>query len=120
MIIIYYRSKCSSSVKAINWLEKRGIPYQKRKIEQISQERLYHILSLTDNGFFDIFKKKGNSVTQSKIEYIIDMNFDNAIKYICNHTEVLRTPVLFSSNKLLIGHDDIEIRKFIPKKSRNI
>lgn len=120
MIIIYTRARCRSSIKSVRWLEKHLIPFKKRRVEQLSKENLTIILSLSESGFSDILKKRGDFRTQLKIEHLSELNYNQAVDYLSNHTEILRTPLIFSNNKLLVGHDDVEIRKFIPHINRKL
>lgn len=118
MLIVYYRSGCHSSIKALIWLRKYGVRYKKRKLVQLSQQTLLSMLALTENGMVDLLKRKSDFPTQEKIKKVQEMNFNQAIDYLSHHPEVLRTPILVSNNKLLIGYHDTEIRQFMPKGYR--
>lgn len=118
MLIVYYRSGCNSSIKALIWLREHGVRYKKRRLEQLSHHTLLSMLALTENGMVDLFKRKSDFSTQEKIKKIQEMSFNQAIDYLSHHPEVLRTPIFFSHNKLLIGYHDTEIRQFMPRSYR--
>lgn len=120
MIIIYYRSRCRSSRKAVRWLERHLIPFRKCRIEQLSKENLTEILSLSEGGFTDILKKSDDFRTQVKIEHLSKLSYNQAINFLSYNTEILRSPLIISYNKLLVGHNDVEIRMFIPQTNRKI
>lgn len=46
------------------------------------------------------------------------MDFNDTVDFLLNHTELLKTPILIDKNKLMIGFNAEEIRKFIPKNRR--
>lgn len=120
MVVVYYRPGCSSSARALEWLKEHGVPYKKYRIEQISKEQLLIILTLTENGLTDLFKGKGNLSTRTKITDIQEIKFNEAIDYVSQHPELIRTPILHSRNKLLIGYHETDIRQFIPHNYRLI
>ncbi|MFQ6322509.1 ArsC/Spx/MgsR family protein [Lactococcus garvieae] len=102
-MIIYYRSGCYSSIKSLKWLEVHGVLCKKSRIEQVTKENLLKIVALTDNGIMDLLKRKADPRTQSKIEDIQEMSFNQVLEYLSHHSELLRTPILVSQDKLLIG-----------------
>lgn len=116
MITIFQRKNCSSSQKTIFWFKKYNIKYQEYNINSIPKQQLVQVLSLTDGGFTSIVKIQGDAQTQSKIKKLYQKkSFNNALTYLKMHPEILRTPIIFSDNKILIGYNEDEIRKFLPK-----
>lgn len=118
MVTIYYRKNCNSSKKALQWLKKHNIKYQGYSTNNIPKDTLLHILSLTDEGFTNILKIQGDKQTQLKIKKLYQMSTYSALTYLKKHPEILRSPIIFSENKILIGYNDDEIRKFIPQPHR--
>lgn len=116
MITVYYKKSCTSSKKAIKWLDNHNIKYNKCIISKISQKDLIHVLSLTDNGLESIVKTQGQSKIKKKIASLYELTFNGALDYLKSNSEILRTPIIFSDKKLLIGYHDVEIRQFISKK----
>ncbi|MFQ6323628.1 ArsC/Spx/MgsR family protein [Lactococcus garvieae] len=120
MITIYQRSSCSSSKKAMQWFDFNQLTYEKKKVDFLSREQLIAILSLTENGLEDIIKTQGDSKTRSKVKKLTSMTFNDALFYIQTHSEVLRTPIILSQKKLLVGFNNDDIRQFIPHHNRAI
>lgn len=87
-------------------------------MDSITSRELIHILSLTDNGFYDILKKSGSkdSQTEERKRSIQLMKFNEGIKFILENTDLLRSPIIFDEKKLIIGYNSDEIRVFLPKK----
>ncbi|MFK4944587.1 ArsC/Spx/MgsR family protein [Lactococcus garvieae] len=48
------------------------------------------------------------------------MNFIDGINFISNHTQLLRTPIIFENNKLTIGYNAENMRIFLSRDYRNI
>lgn len=118
MITIYQRSSCGSSQKAMHWLDNNRISYKKSNIECLSHKQLITILKLTDNGMEDIVKSQGNAKTKSKVKVLNQLKFNDALNYLQFHSEILRTPIIVSHKKLLIGFHSENIRQFIPHNNR--
>ena len=118
MVIIYYRKTCSSSKRALKWFDDHNIEYKKYQIERITKQKLLLLLSLTDNGIGDIVKSERHKKTREKLRNLYGMNLNEAIEYLQEHPEILRTPIIISHNKVLIGYHNTEIRTFIPDSKR--
>lgn len=118
MIKVYHKKSCYSSRKAQEWLNLHNINYSAQPIEKISKDDLLLILSLTENGIEDIVKFKPIVQTQIKIDSLADMTVSAAIDYIKQNPEILRIPIIFTKNKLLVGYSDVEIRQFISHSKR--
>lgn len=52
------------------------------------------------------------------MEKMDKMDFNDTVDFILKHTELLKTPILIDKNKLMIGFNAEDIRKFIPKNRR--
>lgn len=119
MVIIYYKSN-ESSKKALRWLDMYNVDYQIYPVEEISRKHLVKILSMTDKGIKEILKKKCTPKNQINIDKLYSMNMENMLLYLTLHSELLSTPLIFSDNNLLIGYNEDQIRKFIPRNTRII
>lgn len=80
------------------------------------------VLALTENGFSDILKRPSRVNTQSREELrkIERMNFTDGIRFISNHTHLLKAPIIFEKNKLTIGYNAENMRIFLSRDYRNI
>lgn len=117
MINIYFQIKCSSSRKAHRWFNDFGIPINSIPINKISKKEIIRILSLTDQGINGIIKRPVGNYTQTgkEISLIEKLKFNDAIDYLKKHPELLKTPIIIEKNKILIGYNVNEIRKFLPQ-----
>ncbi|BAV02017.1 Regulatory protein Spx [Lactococcus formosensis] len=81
-----------------------------------------NVLALTENGFSDILKcpSRVNSQSREELSKIEMMNFIDGINFISNHTQLLRTPIIFENNKLTIGYNAENMRIFLSRDYRNI
>ena len=120
MIRIYYRASCNSSRRAVAWFEKYGIEVQKYKISELNRKELVKLLSNSDEGILDIVKHSGKiSLDVNKaINYMMDMTFNKALDFLLSHTILLQTPIILEENNWLVGYNEDEIRKFLPKEYR--
>ena len=120
LIDIYFQIKCSSSRKAHRWFNNFGIPVNSVPINKISKKEIIRILSLTDQGLNEIIKRPigDHTKTNTEISLIEKLKFNEAIDYLKKHPELLKTPIIIENQKILIGYNANEIRKFLPKRYR--
>lgn len=90
----------------------------KMKIDFLSRTQLITILSLTENELEDIIKGHGDSKTRSKVKKLTTMILNEVLFYIQTHSEILRTPVIISQKKLLVGFNSEDIHQFILQSNR--
>lgn len=120
MLKIYYRGGCNSSRRAISWIEKYKLNKQKIHINKISRYDLIRLLQYSDKGIQDVVKRPVRSslkVTKA-LKNIESLTFNEAVDYILSHPYVLQTPMILQNNNHLIGYNEYEIRKFLPKEYR--
>uniref|UniRef100_UPI00359C4DBC ArsC/Spx/MgsR family protein n=1 Tax=Lactococcus garvieae TaxID=1363 RepID=UPI00359C4DBC len=84
---------------------------------EISKEDLFQILSLSEKGFPEVLKTKSKTGTHydKLLKECQDLSFDAALDFVLKHTELLRTPLVFDYHNLMIGFNEEEIRKFLPR-----
>ncbi|QPS70376.1 ArsC/Spx/MgsR family protein [Lactococcus garvieae] len=118
---IYYRGSCASSKKALEWFRSHDIEIEVVKIREITHKDLIHVLSLSDNGVFDIVKRSSGPVSDENIknrEKINNMSFNEALVYLKKHPALLMTPIILEADRCLIGFNSEQIRQFFPIKYR--
>lgn len=122
MITLYYDLSSNSCKQALTRLKNHGIEYEMKRISKISEIDLMNVLALTENGFSDILKcpSRVNSQSREELSKIEMMNFIDGINFISNHTQLLRTPIIFENNKLTIGYNAENMRIFLSRDYRNI
>ncbi|MDT2620865.1 ArsC/Spx/MgsR family protein [Lactococcus petauri] len=120
MIKIYYRGSCGSSRRAFSWFEKYNIDVQKQQISKMTRDDLFKLLQLSDEGLKDIVKRPGKSSSEVKdaLKYMELLSFNEALDFVLSHPCVLQTPIIMDGNNHLIGYNEDEIRKFLPKEYR--
>lgn len=120
MIKIYYRGSCGSSRRAYSWFEKYDINVQKQQISKMTRNDLVKILKDSDEGLIDIVKRPGKSSMEVKeaLRYMGYLSFNEALDFLLTHPHVLQTPIIIDDHSLLIGYNEDEIRKFLPKAYR--
>lgn len=120
MIYLYYRQRCTSSLKAIQWFKRYGLDVCIRPSNQISWEELITVLASTDNGISDLIKhpNHGSDEERAEIRSMKTMTLNQAIDYIKVAPKLLRSPIIIEGNKVLIGYNPDQIRMFLPKVYR--
>lgn len=120
MIKVYFRGSCGSSRRAFSWFEKYNINVQKYQISKMTRSDLVKLLQLSDEGLKDIIKRPGKSSSEVRdaITYMELLSFNEALDFVLSHSYVLQTPIIIDGNNYLIGYNEDEIRKFLPKEYR--
>lgn len=120
MIRLYYRQRCTSSPKAIQWFKKYKLDIHIRTMGQISREEIITALSSTDKGISELVKhpSHGSEEDASKIRLIKTMTLNEAMDFIKVNPDLLRSPIIIEKDKVLIGYNPEQIRMFLPKEYR--
>lgn len=118
-ITIYEKPSCNSSKIALRCLDNYNIEYEKLRINSISFKHLVSILKMTECGLDDIVRtQRVPAVLKKKVRKLYSLTLSEALIYLLLNPELLRTPIIFSENKLLVGFNPYEIRKFVPNVYR--
>lgn len=120
MIKVYYRGSCDSSRRTFSWFEKYNIDVQKYQISKINRTDLVKLLQLSEEGINDIVKRSGKSSIEVKdaLKYMELLSFNYALNFIISHPYILQPPIIMDEHSYLIGYNEDEIRKFLPKEYR--
>ncbi|MGY3713879.1 ArsC/Spx/MgsR family protein [Lactococcus petauri] len=120
MIHLYYRQRCTSTPRAIEWFKSYGIKVCIRSSGQISREELITALSSTEKGFTDLLKHPNhlNDEEMSKIRLLKTLTLNQALDFIKVNPQLLRSPIIIERNKVLIGYNPDQIRMFLPPEYR--
>lgn len=121
MITLFITPSCTSCRKARNWLEKHNLPFVERNIfqERLTVAEIKEILSMTEEGTDEIIS------TRSRAYDELDIDFDalplqQLYLVIQENPGVLKRPIIMDHKRLQIGYHEDEIRRFMPRKIRNI
>lgn len=110
---LYTKPSCASSRKARAYLASYGINYEHQRLNQegITEEDLRGILSLTENGVEDILKR-------NLVDKFQEVKMNDFIQTALANPTILKTPILFDKNKLVVGYNEEEIRLFMPRNEK--
>lgn len=120
MIRLYYRERCTSSTKVIQWFKKYRLDFQRKTMGQISREDIITVLASTDKGISDLVKhpSHGSEEDSSKIRLMESMSLNEAIDYLKVNPNLLRSPIIIEKENVLIGYNPEQIRMFLPQAYR--
>ena len=121
MIKIYLSGSCSSCRKDKKWLRKRHIEFEEINLTKDIMEKddLIKILSLTENGLEDVIATRGK--TYSGLNHNFDeLGLEEAYRLIQENPRLLKRPLIFDEQRLLIGFNEDGIRAFIPPEVRRV
>lgn len=118
-VTIYTQSSCSSSRKALKWLKDNNIAYNEKRItsQPLTLAEFKHILSMTEEGTDEIIATNSNDFKNLKVD-IEQLSIQQLYNLIQQHPRMLRSPILMDEKRIQIGYNEMDIRRFIPRKIR--
>ncbi|OCS94294.1 transcriptional regulator Spx [Caryophanon latum] len=118
-VTIYTQASCSSSRKAIKWLKENNIEYTEKRItsQLLSLAEFKEILSMTEDGTDEIIATNSNDFKNLQID-IDQLSIQELYTLIQQYPRMLRSPILIDSKRIQVGYNEMDIRRFIPRKVR--
>ena len=118
-VTIYTQSSCSSSRKALKWLNENNIPYTEKRItsQPLTLAEFKNILSMTEDGTDEIIATNSNDFKNLDVD-IEQLSIQELYNLIQQHPRMLRSPILLDEKRIQIGYNEMDIRRFIPRKIR--
>lgn len=121
MIIVYSRVSCTSSRGVRSWFKSYQLPYQEISLNQetITKHHFYGILQLTHNGVEELLSTGGRTYAKlSKTVNFDELKLTELFRLIQLYPKLLKTPIIFDDQRLLVGFNEQEIRQFLPRTYR--
>ncbi|MEF7406929.1 transcriptional regulator SpxA [Pediococcus acidilactici] len=121
MVNLYTSPSCTSCRKAKAWLEEHGIQYKERNIfsEPLSAAEIKQVLQLTENGTEEIVSRRSKVFQELDVD-LDDLSLKQLIDLIEKNPGLLRRPILVDDKRLQVGYNEDEIRRFLPRKVRQL
>lgn len=121
MVNLYTSPSCTSCRKAKAWLEEHGIQYKERNIfsEPLSAAEIKQVLQLTENGTEEIVSRRSKVFQELDVD-LDDLSLKQLIDLIEKNPGLLRCPILVDDKRLQVGYNEDEIRRFLPRKVRQL
>ena len=118
-VIIYTQSSCSSSRKALKWLKENNISYTEKRItsQPLTLAEFKNILSMTEDGTDEIIATNSNDFKNLQVD-IDQLSIQELYNLIQKHPRMLRSPILLDEKRIQVGYNEMDIRRFIPRKVR--
>ncbi|MEE1130600.1 MAG: transcriptional regulator Spx [Caryophanon sp.] len=118
-VTIYTQASCSSSRKAIKWLKENNIEYTEKRItsQLLSLAEFKEVLSMTEDGTDEIIATNSNDFKNLQID-IDQLSIQELYTLIQQYPRMLRSPILIDSKRIQVGYNEMDIRRFIPRKVR--
>jgi len=121
MISLYTTPSCTSCRKARAWLTENELPFKERNIfsDPLNSDELMEILSLTKNGTEDIISSRSKVYQKLDID-LEELKLEELLSLIEKYPNLLKRPIILDENKLQVGYNEEDIRKFVPRNLRKI
>ena len=118
-VTIYTQTSCTSSKKALQWLRENNISYKEKRItsEPLTLSEFKRILSMTEDGTDEIISKNSKDFKNLHCD-IEQLSIQELYSIVKDHPKMLRSPILLDDKRLQVGYNEMDIRRFIPRKVR--
>ena len=121
MVTLYTSPSCTSCRKARAWLKEHDIAFKEKNIssEPLSLNEIKNILRMTEDGTEDIISKRSKAYQNLSID-LNDLSMKDLFKLISKNPGLLRRPIIIDDKRLQVGYNEDEIRRFLPRKVREL
>ena len=118
-VTIYTQSSCSSSRKALKWLKENNIEFIEKRItsQPLTLAEFKNILSMTEDGTDEIIATNSNDFKNLNVD-IDQLSIQELYTLIQQYPRMLRSPILLDEKRIQVGYNEMDIRRFIPRKVR--
>lgn len=118
-VTIYTQSSCSSSRKAIKWLKENNIDFNEKRItsQPLTLSEFKNILKMTEDGTDEIIATNSNDFKSLDVD-IEQLSIQDLYHLIQQYPRMLRSPILLDEKRIQVGYNEMDIRRFIPRKVR--
>ena len=118
-VTIYTQSSCSSSRKALKWLKENNITFNEKRItsQPLTITEFKNILSMTEDGTDEIIATNSNDFKNLNVD-IDQLSIQELYKLIQKYPRMVRSPILLDEKRIQVGYNEMDIRRFIPRKVR--
>ncbi|RUL50774.1 MULTISPECIES: transcriptional regulator Spx [Lysinibacillus] len=118
-VTIYTQSSCSSSRKAIKWLKENNISFIEKRItsQPLTLAEFKNILRMTEDGTDEIIATNSNDFKNLDLD-IDQLSIQDLYNIIQQYPRMLRSPILLDEKRIQVGYNEMDIRRFIPRKVR--
>ena len=119
MVTLYSSPSCTSCRKAKQWLVDHNLPFIERNLnkEPLRAEDVKAMLRLTEDGTEELISTRSKIFSELTID-LDDMSINKLIDLIVMYPSLLKRPIILDDQRMQIGDNDDEIRRFLPREVR--
>ncbi|MEN2368996.1 transcriptional regulator Spx [Leuconostoc lactis] len=119
MVTLYSSPSCTSCRKAKQWLVDHNLPFVERNLnkEPLRAEEVKAMLRLTEDGTEELISTRSKIFSELTID-LDDMSINKLIDLIVMYPSLLKRPIILDDQRMQIGYNDDEIRRFLPSEVR--
>lgn len=119
MVTLYSSPSCTSCRKAKQWLVDHNLPFIERNLnkEPLRAEDVKAMLRLTEDGTEELISTRSKIFSELTID-LDDMSINKLIDLIVMYPSLLKRPIILDDQRMQIGYNDDEIRRFLQREVR--
>ncbi|MGY3712049.1 ArsC/Spx/MgsR family protein [Lactococcus petauri] len=108
MIKVFGEDKEKTVQKCVDWMSAHHLSFERVKNTNVDKETVIDILKLSEGGFDDCVKSGYRAAMNN-------CSFTEALNFIVKNPNLLREPIIWNDNKLVIGFQTEELTTFLPR-----
>ena len=119
MVTLYSSPSCTSCRKAKQWLVDHNLPFIERNLnkEPLRAEDVKAMLRLTEDGTEELISTRSKVFSELTLD-LDNMSINKLIDLIVAYPSLLKRPIILDDQRMQIGYNDDEIRRFLPREVR--
>jgi regulatory protein spx len=113
-LVIYTKSGCASSRKAVKFLDEKNIPYKRVRLGKectMSKKHLNELIRKSPTGFEGL-------VNRNKLKDLLDLSVEECKLFLTENPTYFKTPILIGRHNYFVGYNDNFLSVFFPRDHR--
>ncbi|MGN5650853.1 ArsC/Spx/MgsR family protein [Bacillus sp. Brlt_9] len=113
-LVVYTKSGCASSRKAVKFLDENNIPYKRVRLGKectMSTTHLNELIRKSPTGFEGL-------VNRNKLKDLLDLSVKECKQFLTDNPTYFKTPILIGRHNFYVGYNDNFMSVFFTRELR--
>lgn len=121
--LLYSVTSSKTCAEITKWFNDNNISFDERRISKanpLTSKEIFHLLSISQNGFADIVKRNVENVNFDGEEVPIEeLTTNELVSTLVKDPSIFKVPILINNQKMFTGFKVREFEEFFLKKNKH-
>jgi Spx/MgsR family transcriptional regulator len=121
--LLYSVTSSKTCAAITKWLNDNNISFDERRISKanpLTSKEIFHLLSISQNGFADIVKRNVKNVNFDGEEVPIEeLTTNELVSTLVKDPSIFKVPILINNQKMFTGFKVREFEEFFLKQNKH-